>query len=303
MPVRSRTPEPATVAAFRRPTGGLRAWLRAARVRQWTKNLLVFGAPAAAGALGHADVLARVSIAFAAFCVLASGIYLLNDVHDAAEDRHHPVKRHRPIASGALSPRRAAAVGLCLVLAGIGLSAIDGLLLLAVGVAYAALNLTYTTWLRRVAVADIAVIAAAFVLRGVAGGVAAHVHISRLFLVVVSFGALFVVAGKRYGDYLDPGSRRSRQVLRHYSARSLRLVIVLAAVLAAVAYLLWALFAAHSALSPWRELTIVPFAAVIARYAVVVLRGGGAAPEQVLFSDRLTQLAGAGWLLLFLAGV
>ncbi len=198
------------VAELRHPRGGVRVWVRAVRVRQWAKNLLVFAAPAAAAALGQPGVFERVATAFAVFCLLASGTYLINDAHDAVEDRRHPVKRHRPVASGAISATHAICVGAVAVLAGLVLSLSVGDRLLGVACAYGLLNVAYTSWLRRVAIADIAAIAGAFVLRALAGGIAAEVMISRWFILVVSFAALFVAAGKRYADFVDRGSRRSR---------------------------------------------------------------------------------------------
>jgi len=90
------------------------------RPRQWLKNLLVIAAPVAAGALGHDDVPARVIVAFFAFCLLASGIYAINDVRDAAEDRLHPRKRFRAVAAGELDSRAAVGLGVLLMAAGLG---------------------------------------------------------------------------------------------------------------------------------------------------------------------------------------
>jgi decaprenyl-phosphate phosphoribosyltransferase len=295
--------KPSPVAQFRRPQRGVRVWIRAFRVRQWTKNVLVFAAPAAAGVLGHPGVVARTSAAFVAFCLLATGVYLINDARDAAEDRHHAVKRHRPIASGAISARRAVIVGCAAMLMGIGVAAAVNLGLLAVACGYVCLNLSYTTWLRSVALADIATIAAAFVLRAVAGGVAAGVSISPWFILVVSFVALFVAAGKRYADLLDPASRRSRRVLEQYTARSLRLVIGAALAAALVSYAVWAFGVSRSGLVLWDELTIIPFTLALLRYRLHVSAGRGGAPEAVMFNDRFMQLLGAAWLVTFLLGV
>jgi decaprenyl-phosphate phosphoribosyltransferase len=226
------------------------------RVRQWAKNLLVCAAPAAAGTLGQSGVLERVALSFVVFCLLASGAYLINDARDAPEDRLHPVKRHRPIASGAISGDHATAAGAISVAVGIWLALAVSDALCLVACAYAALNVAYTGWLRRVAVADIAAVAAAFVLRALGGAVAAQVPISRWFILVVSFSALFVAAGKRYADILDPRARRSRRVLDHYTPEFLRLVLAVACAGALCAYSLWA-FAAG--VSTWRELTIIPF--------------------------------------------
>ncbi len=304
-PSRSRRPgqpHPDRPAAERRRSepGGVRAWVRAVRVRQWAKNLLVFAAPAAAGTLGRSGALERVSISFLVFCLLASGAYLINDARDAPEDRRHPVKRHRPIASGAVPAEMASAVGAVLVAIGIWLALAVSVDLCIMACAYAALNVAYTTWLRRVAIADIAAIAAAFVLRALGGGIAAHVAISRWFILVVSFAALFVAAGKRYADFLDPETRRSRRVLEQYTAEFLRLVICVSCAGALGAYSLWA-FAAGVPLS--RELTIIPFILAMLRYGLLVTSGSGGAPETVIFGDRFMQMTGLAWVVMFGLGV
>ncbi len=286
------------------PSGGrIATWVSAVRVRQWPKNLLVFGAPLAAGALGASDVFGRVAVAALAFCLLSSGTYLLNDVRDAPEDRRHPVKRHRPIASCAIAPGPAVAVAAVAFAAGLGLSAGLGGASLAVAGAYALLNFSYTTWLRRIAIADIAAIAGAFVLRAAAGAVAAGVPISRWFFVVVSFAALFVAAGKRYADFLDPASRDSRQVLAEYNADFLRMVIGVACAVALGAYCLWAFQAGTSGASGWREATIVPFTVALLRYGLLVTGGRAGAPEEVLFGDRFIQLTGLAWLITLALGL
>src|SRR5690348_9785816 len=110
------------------------------RPKQWVKNALVIAAAGAAGALGHDDTPGRVAVAFVAFCLLASGIYAINDVSDVEEDRRHPRKRFRPVAAGDLDPRFAIGLGLSLLLAGLLLCAVIGPLLTLVAVAYAALT-------------------------------------------------------------------------------------------------------------------------------------------------------------------
>jgi len=290
---------PAAVRVMRPAAHGPLTWLRAVRVRQWPKNLLLFGAPAAAGALGQSGVLARVGLATAAFCLLSSGAYLLNDLRDAPEDRRHPVKRHRPIASRAIAPVPALGVAVTLLACGLGLSATLGPTPLAWAAASVGLNFLYTTWLRRVAIADIAAIAGAFVIRAAAGGAAAGVPISRWFFVVVSFSALFVAAGKRYADFLDPAARRSRPVLTDYNADFLRMVIGSAWAVALGAYCLWAFGAGHGGALAWREATILPFTLALLRYGLLVSGGQGGAPEEILLGDGFVQLAGLAWVLTF----
>jgi decaprenyl-phosphate phosphoribosyltransferase len=294
---------PAIPRLSRSRAPALATWLRALRVGQWPKNLLVFAAPAAAGALTHSGVFAHACIAFATFCLLASGAYLVNDVRDVEQDRSHPTKCHRPIAAALISERVAMRVGVAAVLAGIAVAALTTPALLACALVYALLNVAYSNWLRDVAVADIAVIASVFLVRALAGGAATHIPVSRWFVIVVAFGALFVAAGKRYSDFMDPDSRGSRPVLEQYTGDFLRLVLGVACAVALGAYCLWAFETARHGVASWRELTIIPFTLCLLRYGLLVTRGDGAAPEDVIFGDRFIAIAGAAWLMLFALGL
>src|SRR6185437_14847740 len=223
-----------------RPWAGL---LRAVRPRQWTKNLLVFLAPAAAGVLDRPATLLQVLGAFGVFCAASAGTYLVNDVVDAPADRRHPDKRHRPVASGALPSTLAAIAGAVLLvssvasawlLAGWGLTLIVG--------AYVATTIAYTVRLKREPVIEMAAVAAGFVLRATAGGAAAHVPLSNWFLVVTCFGALFIVVGKRSAEHATLGETKGshRQVLSDYSPSFLRSTLTLSAAVTLTAYFLWA---------------------------------------------------------------
>ena len=271
------------------------------RPKQWIKNALVIAAAGAAGALGHDDTPGRVIVACASFCLLASGIYAINDVSDAEEDRRHPRKRGRPVAAGEIDPRFATGLGLSLLLAGLLLCAAIGPLLALVGVGYAALTLSYTLVWRHLIVFDIFAVAGGFVLRAVAGGVAAPVTLSRWFLLVVTSSAVFVAAAKRYAELQRTDARRDRRrrVLDSYSPRALELIIAGATAVALLAYCMWAFSLPAVRGIPWRPLTILPFAACLLRYGELVHRGAGEAPEDVLLSDRPLQFAGLAWLALF----
>lgn len=281
---------------------GCGAWIRAVRLRQWSKNLLVFVAPAAAGIGGTSATLTPLLVTCVVFCLLATSTYLLNDVKDADEDRRHPLKRHRPIASGALDPGHA--------LAAAGISAAVGLVLattvnwatLAAAAAYVVLNAAYTLCLRQIAVVEMVALSGAFVLRAIAGATAAGVPVSRTIIAVVALGAVFVAAGKRYADFIDPSARRSRSVLKKYSRASLKLAIALAGGATLWTYYAWAFGPADGRLALSAELTSIPFTLCLLRYAVIAGRGGGGAPEQVLFADRQLQVLGLIWLLLLVVG-
>ncbi len=275
------------------------------RPNQWVKNLLVVTAPAAAGVLASDFVPLRVAAAFVAFCMLSAGAYAVNDVHDAREDRHHPRKRFRPVAAGEIEPRAALLAAAALMLGGLALCLAVRPLLLAVGAGYLAVTLTYTAVWRRIAFVDVSAIAAGFVLRAVAGGVAAPVALSRSFVLVVTFGAVLVAAGKRYAELTGARtpSTAGRHVLRVYTPRRLRQLLVASAALAFGAYCVWALRHSPAHEFPWRQLTIIPFAACLVRYGVQLRRGSGEAPETLLLEDRLLQLFALAWAVAFALSV
>ncbi len=279
--------------------------LRAARPRQWAKNVLVAAAPAAAGILLEADVLATVALAFVALSAVASGTYLLNDVADREEDRAHPRKRRRPIASGLVAPRTAVAWGVALIAAGLAVAALVTPGFLAACAGYLAITGAYTLRLRRVPVVDLLTIAALFALRVGAGALAVGVPLSRWFVAVTVAGAVFVVVGKRHGERCLPvGDGARRRTLDVYTGRGLLLLGAAAAVCALAAYTGWALQAPDGpGAPPWHELSVLPFAAVLGRYGLLAARGHAGAPEDVVLGDRVFLALALAWLLTFAAGV
>jgi len=280
--------------------------VRALRPRQWVKNVLVFVAPGAAGVLTRPASLVRVVVALAAFCLLASGAYLVNDITDADTDRRHPTKRHRPIAAGTVPTALAVPAAVVLMAAGLGLGALVGWRLLVVLVAYVAITLAYSAGLKRVAVLDLGCVAAGFVLRAIAGGAAARVPLSQWFLIVAGAGSLFMVAGKRQADAVLPGveGAGTRRASAVYTMAYLRFVSGVAAAVAIAAYSLWAFDRASLDINPVAaQLSVVPFVLGLLRYAHCVELGQGGAPEDVVLGDRALQLIGLAWLVVFASGV
>lgn len=292
--------------AVTREGGLVRGLVRAVRPKQWTKNLLLFAAPGAAGALLEAAVVARVLVALGLWCAAAGGVYLWNDVLDAEDDRRHPTKRYRPVASGAVPVPVAVGVGVVL-LAG---SLVGSWLLVSAAFAsvlglYVALTVAYSVRLKHIVIVDLATVAAGFVLRAIGGGVAADVEISSWFLIVASFGSLFMVTGKRHAEHSRVGDGgTTRTVLDTYTVDYLHFVRLTAASITILAYCLWAFDEASAdAGAVWFELSIIPFVLGIFRYGLLLEAGLGEAPEDLVASDRPLQLAGVAWLGAFVAGV
>lgn len=278
-----------------------RALIATARPKQWVKNVLVVAAPAAAGVLGEAGVLLDTFVAFVAFSLAASGTYFLNDAFDVEADRLHAKKRFRPIAAGEVPVRLAQTVGVVLLLAGVGVGFVTGWRLpLVVGI-YIVFTTVYSAWLKHMAVIDLGMVAAGFLLRLIAGAVAVDVPISVWFLIVGGFGSLFMVAGKRHAEHLDLGVERAghRATLSEYSVEYLGYVRSVASGVTMVAYCLWAFDTTiHTTGVVWFEVSIVPFVLAILRYALLVERGEGGAPEDLVMADRTLQVLGVLWVAL-----
>jgi decaprenyl-phosphate phosphoribosyltransferase len=321
-PAGSRTireqPQPVTAAALSRADiarpvtrigtarrGRPQALIALARPRQWVKNALVIAAPGAAGALAYDDVPARVLVTCVAFCLLSAGVYALNDVRDRHEDRRHPRKFLRPVAAGEISPRDAAVVGSVWIVCGLIMGAAVAPLVALVGLGYIAVTVSYSWIWRHVPLLDLAALAAGFVLRALAGGVAAPVGLSRWFVLVVTCAAVFVAAGKRLAEMLRAPRRggQTRRVLRRYTVDGLSRVLAVAGAGALFAYCVWAFEVPDIDGIPWRPLTVIPFCVCLLRYGALVQAGAGEAPEEILTADRTLALAGGAWLLLFIMSV
>ncbi len=292
---------------------GAVVWLliRGLRPRQWTKNVLVFAAPAAAGVLGDGTTTLRLVGAFFVFCAAASGTYLINDVIDAESDRYHPWKRNRPVASGALAPSIALVAGVVLIAASLAAAMLIGPWGFAVVVAsYVVLSVAYSLRLKREPVMELAVVASGFVLRAVAGGVVADVYLSSWFLVFTSFAALFVVTGKRYAEHARLGQDRGahRSVLDDYSESFLKSTLTIAASVTVASYCLWAFdrtgLLAHSGRDVvWVELTVVPLVLSVLHILRVLDAGDGGEPEQMVLKDHILQGYGVLWVALMAIGL
>ena len=292
--------EPSEPRPAARPSA--RVLLRAVRPRQWSKNLLVLAAPAAAGVIGHPTVAAQVAGAFAVLCLVSSATYLVNDVRDREQDRLHPTKRSRPIAAAQLSVRAALIAAAVLAILGLGAAFAIAPTLGLVACGYLLLTASYSVWWRRVVVADMLAIAGGFVLRAIAGGAATDVYLSRWFVIVTASCAVFLVAAKRYAELRDHGAGGPmRATLRRYSAGSLRLTLIAAAAVGGVAYVSWAV--TRPAHVVWYVLSVAPFLLWLARYASLVGAGAGQAPEELILRDRVLLALGVAWTFLFLGGV
>ena len=282
-----------------------RGLVTTSRPRQWIKNGLVLAAPLAAEVLRQRTVLEHVVVAFVALCVAASGTYFVNDVTDIDADRSHPTKRKRPVASGVVPVPLALTVGIALLVLALGIAAVLGLAFVAVVATYVALTVSYSTWLKMIPVVDIAAVASGFLLRAIAGAVAVPVAVSPPFLLVASFGALFVVVGKRHGDQLalDVDAAPYRATLAAYTPEFTSQLVAASLTATLVCYAMWA-FNTDLGESgvPWVACSMLPFTVGMLRATQLVVRGEGVDPERMLGDPGLL-VAGGLTVAMLIAGL
>lgn len=273
--------------------------IRSARPRHWVKNSFVLAAPLFSGHLFLIPDLVRVMGALAAFIAASSAIYLINDLSDREQDRLHPLKADRPIASGRLSPGVAAgAAAILLVLAIAGSWLLAPHFLWVVG-AYVAIQLAYSLWLKDVVLLDVLVIATGFLLRAVGGAVVIDVAISTWFILCTFTLTLLMATVKRRQELIELGGAavQHRQALGGYDVAYLDQVIAILTSASIVCYALYAvgIGVASSARGPM-EWTIPLVIYGILRYLYVVRRlDVGGDPTALLWKDRPLQVAVLLW--------
>ncbi|MBN2575266.1 MAG: decaprenyl-phosphate phosphoribosyltransferase [Deltaproteobacteria bacterium] len=266
------------------------AILKSARPHQWVKNIFVVAPLVFARRIDDVEALLRTSVAVAGFCLISSAVYLINDLVDVEKDRIHPLKRLRPIASGALSVPAARVAALLLALNGLGLALALGLVPAGVAAAYLVLNLAYSFWLKHVPFVDVASIAAGFILRVLAGASAIPVEPSGWLLVCTLLLACFLGFGKRAHELRASGNRGGdqRKVLDRYNPNVLRVLIHSLAVSTILAYAVYTQsHHAHSFFGTRRLILTVPFVLFGVYRFIWLLRGkvDAESPTDSMLSD------------------
>jgi decaprenyl-phosphate phosphoribosyltransferase len=305
-PARTGIPAPGPARRPRSAARWLGAVLRASRPRQWPKNLLVLAAPVAGATVGRPYGPAYAVVALVAFIAASSTVYLVNDVVDAERDRQHPVKRHRPIASGDLPAAHALAVAIVVMAAAISSGYwIDAPGLTVTIVIYLVISFSYSLALKHVPGVELACVASGFVLRALGGAAATHVPPSGWFLTVVSLGALMVAVSKRRGELatLGDGAASHRPVVRFYRYRPLGVVSRLLSAAMVVSYALWAVTSSAGDRQVWHLASIVPLAVALARFDWLSGHADGKGVEDLIIRDRVMAVAELAWLALFAAGL
>jgi len=280
--------------------------IRVIRPGDWAKNVFVLPAVVFSDNLSEPGAILHAAAAFAAFCLLSSGFYAINDVIDAERDRVHSIKRQRPVASGAVSPRAAVTLGVACAMAGLGLGWMVNLPLVAILLSYAVLQVLYNAWLKRVVFVDVVAIAIGFSLRSAAGAVAIEVEMSIWLLLCVFFLCLYLGFVKRLCDISSAAQAHDslwRPAAPYDDRNELDWLLGISAVLAVVAYLMytlsshaWELFGARAlGLALLSPLVLI----AIHRFYRRARQGTSDSPLSALRQDRAVLAA----VVLFVLGV
>lgn len=273
-------------------------FLRLARPKQWTKNGFVLAGVVFAGDALIAQSLLAAALAFLAFCLLSSSVYAANDVLDIEEDRKHPIKRRRPVASGEVPARAALAFALLLMAGGMALAFYVNWHVGVAGLGYILLQVLYTTLLKHMAVLDVMSISGGFVIRALAGVGAVNAAISPWLVVCTGLLTLFLGFSKRRHEIasLGPGAAGHRKNLADYTVPMLdeMMNIMLSATI--IAYTLYT-FTVYESEEEFFMMGSIPFVVYgVFRYMLLVHRDGGGNPDLLLLRDRPLQITLLLWL-------
>lgn len=272
-----------------------------ARPHQYVKNLFIFLPAFFAFKLHTLDEIWSTFLAFAAFSLVASSVYIFNDWNDRDEDQNHPQKRERPIASGRVGPAQAFFSLVLFLFTGLFIAActVPGILYF-LGT-YFILNIAYSLKLKHQPVIDVAAIAIGFVIRLFAGAAATGVVLSHWIIVMTFLLALFLALAKRRDDVLIQSTtqQRARPVVDGYNLKFLDASMVMTASIVILAYIMWSMSSdvPDKFASPNTYLTAIFVVLGVMRYMQIALvEKQSGSPTKVLFKDTFLQLTLLGWM-------
>lgn len=258
---------------------------RQLRPKQWTKNLLIFAAPLFSFEGVNPGVLFDTLIGFFLLSFVSGCVYIVNDYADREADRNHPVKKYRPMASGALPPKLAIGFGALLLIASLVISYLLNPLFTVLLVLYFTMNVAYSFRLKHVVIIDIMIIAAGFVLRAIAGGLVIHVPFTPWFLLCTMLLSLFLAIGKRRHELHllqhDKGSHR--KVLDQYSFDLLDQMSSIVTTATIISYSLFTFTSGRTVHLMW-TIPLVIYGMFRYLYLIHIEKKGGA-PDRVLLED------------------
>ncbi len=274
------------------------------RIPQYTKNLFIFLPLFFALQLQEPERLFKVSLAFFSFCLLASAVYIFNDLYDIEEDSKHPRKKYRPLPAGNITRGSAIRLMACLLALGLSIAYVLSLQMFYLCLLYIALNTAYSVKLKHVPILDIVIIAISFVIRIFVGGVAADVPIYTWIVIMTFMLALFMALGKRRDDVLIfmETNNVSRKCIDGYNLRFIDTSMVIIAAVILVAYLMYTVSPETTAKFKTDKLYITAIFVLIGiiRYLqITILKKNSGSPTEILLKDLFIKLSIAGWLISF----
>ena len=277
------------------------AYLKLLRPKDWAKNLFLFIPLFFGGEFLNVSKLISVSFGFIAFSFIASSIYIINDYRDREDDRKHPVKCKRPLASGSVSPTAALIICGLLIIAGFGLAWWIRDKFLFVLSIYFLVNLAYSLGLKAIPILDIFILAIGFVLRIKGGSVISYVPLSEWIVIMVFLLAVFMAIGKRRDDVLLKLSSGTdmRKSIKGYNLELLNTLLALVCAVIVVAYLMYTMSPETIKRQGTSRLyyTCIFVLAGIMRYlSIIYVAADSGSPTKILYKDRFIQITLLLWI-------
>lgn len=268
------------------------------RIRQWIKNLLIYIALIFTNNLFNINLFLKTTVGFLLLSFAASGIYIFNDLKDKKEDRHHPEKKRRPIASGIVKPSFAFSISILLLIVSLFSSFIIEKKFFIIILIYILLSLSYTFKLKNIVILDILVVSANYVLRAISGAIIINVAISPWLFICTSLLALFVIMAKRRYELSLSSPARHRKILNEYSIPLLDEMISVTTASTISAYALYT-FTSETATKHNYLLLTIPFVLYgIFRYLYLIHKKNlGGSPEYIFLKDVPTIINIILWVL------
>ncbi|MBT4730473.1 decaprenyl-phosphate phosphoribosyltransferase [Candidatus Woesearchaeota archaeon] len=278
--------------------------LKLIRPHQYIKNLFIFAPLFFVGQIANVELFLNLVVTFIAFSISASAIYILNDFQDIEEDRQHPEKKYRPLASGAISKKTAIVLMNTFFIVGISLMATLSLQALVILCLYIALNFGYSFYFKRIAILDVTIISIGFVLRLFVGSAVIEIPLSMWIVIMTFLLSLFLALAKRRDDvllFINTG-KKMRKAIGGYNLQFIDGAMMIMASVVIVSYILYttSIDVFQSAQSEYLYLTALFVILGIMRYLqIAFIESDSGSPTKIIFNDKFIQVTILAWILSF----
>jgi len=276
-------------------------YLKLMRVKDWIKNLFILIPTFFAGTFTDSSYYPNLILGFLAFSFVASGIYIFNDFKDRKEDREHPEKKYRPIASGKITTKTAIGLMILLFASGITIGYLIDVNLLYVLLIYLVMNILYSSGLKHIAILDVIILSSGFILRVIAGGFISQVPVSQWLVIMIFLLALFLSLAKRRDDLLIfiNSNKMTRKSIKDYNIDFLNTMLAILSAIMIVAYIMYTISidVTDRLQSKFVYATVVYVIAGIMRYLqIVFIQNESGNPTMVLYRDTFIVVTVVGWI-------